>query len=244
MRAAPGLWTASIVGVVLTPSVAPVPAAETNRLRLSVLAELTHPARALPFKDVVLATTGYRVLALDTNSPVHQELRGRLLRAAALAADRARQQGLSAARANEAGNQMEPLVRATLIEAGLAARVPTNAAGRAQTAGYPDLEITAPAPCYLELKTYNAATANTTQRSFYYSPSASPKITRDALHLLLAFELERATRNGQSVLVPVRWKLLTLENLTVDLKFEFNQSNRGLYGQPAAVLGEGRPPEK
>ena len=41
--------------------------------------------------------------------------------------------------------------------------------------------------------------------------------------------------------MPVHWKLITLENLTVNLKYEFNQSNRGLYGSEAnkALLGEG-----
>ena len=103
----------------------------------------------------------------------------------------------------------------------------------------PDIEITEPAPCYVELKTYNAATANTTQRSFYYSPSETPKVTRDAVHLLLAFELERTARGGTNVFVPTHWKLLSLEDLEVDLKFEFNQSNRGLYGSDKGLLNEG-----
>ena len=89
------------------------------------------------------------------------------------------------------------------------------------------------------MKIYSAATADTTQRTFYYSPSATSKVTRDALHLLLAFEMEAVTRDGGLVLVPGHWKLITLQNLEVDLKFEFNQSNRGLYGNRAAVLSEG-----
>jgi hypothetical protein len=165
-------------------------------------------------------------------------LRTNILNAARLAGERARVAGLNAARPNEAGNQLEPYVRAALRDCGLDARVPLTASGRAQVAGYPDIEITAPLPCYIELKTYNAATENTTQRSFYYSPSESPKVTHDALHLLLAYELERVERDGKAVFLPSHWKLLTLENLEVDLKFEFNQSNRGLYGNPSATLDE------
>ena len=116
--------------------------------------------------------------------------------------------------------------------------MPVNSAGQSQAAGYPDVEILGEVPCYLELKTYSAATANTTQRSFYYSPSPKPKVTRDALHLLLAYELERVKRDGQTIFVPVHWKLLTLQDLEVDLKFEFNQSNRGLYGNTNSVLKE------
>jgi len=187
---------------------------------------------------VIQATTGHRVLDLDTNNPAQVELHQKILKAAALAGERARIAGLATARVNEAGNQIEGFVRTALREIGLDARVPVNTAGRAQTVGYPDIEISGNAPCYIELKTYSAATANTTQRSFYYSPSENPKVTRDALHLLLAFELEKVERRGKSVFVPKHWKLLTLEDLEVDLKFEFNQSNRGLYGGGNAVLGE------
>lgn len=225
---------------VIAASVLPSPVisqSSTNFLGTS-LAELAKPAKKIPFTTIIHATTGYRVLTFDTNQPANQMLRTNILNAARLAGERARVAGLNAARANEAGNQLEPYLRTALRDCGLDARVPLTASGRAQVAGYPDIEITAPLPCYIELKTYNAATENTTQRSFYYSPSESPKITRDALHLLLAYELERIERGGKTVFLPSHWKLLTLENLEVDLKFEFNQSNRGLYGNPAATLDE------
>lgn len=206
----------------------------------AALAELNRPARSWPFREVIWATTGHRVLNLDTNRADHRKLVQLIQQAAGLAAERARARGLSAARANEAGNAIEPLVRQALNEVGLHAQVPTNAAGRAQVAGYPDLEIAGPVPCYLELKTYNAATAQSSQRTFYYSPSAAPKVTHDAVHLLLAFELEPRPGPGPTAFVPRGWTLLTLQDLVVDLKLEFNQSNRGLYGRPEAVLGRGR----
>jgi hypothetical protein len=212
--------------------------AETNAIIGSSLADLARSAKKLPFKTVLHATTGHRLIDLDTNNPAHVELRAKILQAAALAGQRARQSGIATARANEAGNQLEPFVRDALKEVDLDARIPRTTAGRTQSAGYPDIEIDGPAPCYLELKTYNAATANTTQRSFYYSPSTTPKVTRDALHLLLAYELQRVERDGGIVFLPVHWKLLTLQDLEVDLKFEFNQSNRGLYGPTSARLGE------
>lgn len=217
-------------------------AADTNSSNspCPTLTELTRPEKQLSFKEVIEATTHYRVLDFDTNNPAHAELRRKILEAAALAGERAAKEGLVAARANEAGNHIEPYVRAALREMNLDARVPVNAAGEAQAAGYPDVEITGDTPCYLELKTYNAATAHTTQRTFYYSPSAHPKITRDALHFLLAYQMEKITRDGQTTFVPIRWKLVTLQDLTVDLKFEFNQSNRGLYRPDAkSLLAEG-----
>lgn len=231
-----GSWV--LLGVLLAGPGSSAEPPATNSTVASLLADLVQPAKRLPFKTVLEATTGHRLLDFDANEAAHAELRRKILRAAELAGGRARQEGIVTVRANEAGNQIEPFVRLALQEAGLAARVPVTAAGTARSTGYPDLEITNAPACYLELKTYNAATANTTQRSFYYSPSANPKITRDALHLLLAYELERQTRDGRTVFVPVRWKLVTLQDLEVDLKFEFNQSNRGLYGNDAAVLGE------
>lgn len=215
-------------------------AAETNAL-VPRLQQLTQRTRDLPFAEVLLATTGRRLLPLDTNAPAHARLHAALRQAAAEAGAAARQAGLRAARANEAGNQMEAFVKAALKSAGLEARTPVRASGGAQVVGYPDVEIAGEPHCYLELKTYSATTANTTQRSFYFSPSDNPKITRDAVHLLLAFELERTERDGQTVFVPVAWKLVSLEQLRVDLKFEFNQSNRGLYGPANAAgrLGQG-----
>lgn len=225
----------------LLPRLAAAGAEETNAPAVPALAELAKPAKRIPFKDVILATTRQRVLDFDTNNAAHLALHRKISAAATAAAAKARATGLFAARANEAGNQMEDFVRAALAEAGLAARVPRTVAGEAQAVGYPDVEIPGDPHCYLELKTYSAATANTTQRSFYYSPSVNPKVTRDALHLLLAFELERTGRAGKTAFLPAHWKLITLQDLEVDLKFEFNQSNRGLYGQEGAkaLLGEG-----
>ncbi len=220
---------------------APLAAGAATNLPLDTLPELTKPAKGIPFKEVILATTRHRILDFDTNNATHRELFRRLSQAAEAALTNARSAGLFTARANEAGNQIEPLVRAALKEAGLNAQVPVTTTGEAQAVGYPDVEILGDPPCYLELKTYNAATANTTQRSFYFSPSENPKVTHDALHLLLAYELARNTRDGKTTFVPVHWKLITLENLAVNLKYEFNQSNRGLYGSEAnkALLGEG-----
>lgn len=216
--------------------------AATNSPTVAGLAELTKPAKKIPFKDVILATTQHRILDFDTNNAAHRELFQKISTAASSALTNARNAGLFSARANEAGNHMESFVRAAFKEAGLSARVPVTTAGEAQAVGYPDVELLGTPPCYVELKTYNANTANTTQRSFYYSPSENPKVTRDALHLLLAYELEKIESNGKTAFVPTHWKLITLQDLEVDLKFEFNQSNRGLYGKGAgkSLLGEGQ----
>jgi len=216
-------------------------AGATNSPSAAAIAELIKPAKKIPFKEVILTTTQHRILDFDTNNSAHIALHKKLSEAARSATAKAHTAGLFSARANEAGNHMEAFVKAALKDAGLQARTPVTTAGEAQTTGYPDIEILGDTPCYLELKTYSAATMNTTQRSFYYSASEHPKVTRDAIHLLLAYELEKKERNGQTAFVPTHWKLITLQDLQVDLKFEFNQSNRGLYGKERqkSLLAEG-----
>src|SRR5262245_41740784 len=80
------------------------------------LAALTKPARKLPFKKVIHATTRHQVIDLNTNNPAHADLQTRLQLAATLAGERARKEGIAAARANEAGNQIEKFVRDALRE--------------------------------------------------------------------------------------------------------------------------------
>lgn len=235
----PNLWA---IGFLVTLCGMPAGWAEGTNDSSSIqhLTQLARPARLVPFREVVYATTQHRILDFDTNTPAHFRLFQKLTQAAASAATNAQAAGLFTTRANEAGNAMESFVRAALRDTGLDARTPSTTRGRTQTAGYPDVELLGEVPCYLELKTYSATTANTTQRSFYYSPSENSKVTRDAVHLLLAYQLERSERKGQTVFLPVHWKLVTLQDLEVNLKLEFNQSNRGLYGQDAkrALLGE------
>ena len=80
-------------------------------------------------------------------------------------------QGIFTARPNEAGNEIEPFVKAALLSQGLKAQTPVTANGKAKASGYPDIEIIGDIPCYLECKTYNLKNVETTQRAFYFSPS-------------------------------------------------------------------------
>jgi len=62
------------------------------------------------------------------------------------------------------------------------------------------------------------------------------KITKDAFHLLLSFELTREERKGEMAFVPISWQLYTLENLKVQVKHEFNASNK----DPEFLLARGK----
>jgi hypothetical protein len=210
----------------------PAPAAEPARTPPGAEAEGDYP-----FAEVIRRTTGQEVIAFEAANPAHAALLEKLKTAAAAAAESARKAKIISARANEVGNAIEAHVFQALNAAGLTAQRPRTATGRGQAAGYPDVAIESDPPCYLELKTYNARTANSTQRTFYYSPATETKVTRPALHLLLAYEFEQQTDGGQTTWVPVRFKLVSLHDLTVQLKVEYNQSNRGLYA-PEKLLAD------
>jgi hypothetical protein len=97
--------------------------------------------------------------------------------------------------------------------------------------GYPDIifwhEDT---PYYLECKTYNLKNISTTQRSFYFSPSENFKVIHDAVHFMLSFEIYVAGESGNNHIYKCKhYKILSIESLSVDVKYEFNSDNKRLY---------------
>ena len=219
------------------PAALGAPAPETVDLA-PMLRALAQPVRHVSFPAVVHTLTGRRIARFDPG--LDSALLLRLQRAFAAAATRAREEGIRAKRPNEAGNAIEAYVKQGLREEGFSADVPRTATGRRQAVGYPDVEVKDAdgRTIYLEVKTYSRRTANTTQRSFYFSPTAHSKILVDANHLLVAFELARERDAEGQVFRPTAWKLTDLSSLRVSLKYEFNASNRDLYGE-GRVLASG-----
>ena len=78
-------------------------------------------------------------------------------------------------------------------------------------------------------------------RSFYLSPSENIKISRDARHVLLAFEMVRAPLAGTALFsfTAVAFKLVDLHDLEIDVKYEFQSDNRRLYST-GALLASGK----
>ena len=205
-----------------------------------VIARFLQPLRDIPFPIVIRALYGFEVLSFDQNERRNRELLKMLIQAAEISGRRAHQEGIFARRPNEAGNKVEPYVKEALREIGLNADTPRTRSGRRKTAGYPDLEIRDrwERVIYLDCKTYTARTREQTFRTFYFSPSPDPKITQNAYHLLLTFELREIQRRQRRCFVPVHWEIYTLEDLRGQIKHEFNANNRQLY-HPEALLAEG-----
>jgi len=140
--------------------------------------------------------------------------------------------GLFATRVNKVGNHMETSVNA-LNEEGLEARIPLTKKGKPKTYGYPDLKVmdkNGRRTC-LQYKTFSIKRLGSNQRTFYFSPSDIFKITSDAWrrHLLISFEIIEAQRNNKNCYVPINWRVYALDKLKVNVKHEFNASNRTLY---------------
>ena len=149
------------------------------------------PLRGIPYSVAIQALTGYKVLPFDLSDKENLKLLEILKRAAQKACKESYKRGIFTHRPNEAGNKIEPFVISALNKMGLKADKPKTKSGKIKVAGYPDIEIVDKKGrvIYLECKTYNRQTKNQSFRTFYFSPSKDQKITRDAFHMLLSFEL-------------------------------------------------------
>lgn len=186
---------------------------------------------------------GWKVLVLNLEDGKDRRLSAQLREAISTASKRAFQEGLFADKPNEASDRIEPFVREALNEVGLTSDSPETRSGKKKAAGYPDLRVVDEwgRVIYMDCKTYSRETKGQSFRTFYFSPSDDPKITQDAFHLLVSFELERAERAGQAAFVPISWQIYTLDKLLVRVKHEFNASNEDLY-RPEALLASGEIP--
>jgi len=192
-----------------------------------VLKQMISPFKGVPFNLVIEAMTGHCVLEFNPGNAAHRRMMDALIGAAEVAAGNINLLGIVSKRVNEVGNKIEPFVRDAIGSIlGCQADIPATAKGKRKSAGYPDIEVHIHGEtCYVECKTFNAENVNTTQRSFYFSPSDEFKVTKDALHFILSFEM---TQEDKAFKVSA-FKLLALETLSCDIKHEFNSDNRRLY---------------
>ena len=199
------------------------------------------PLEGIPFPIAIKAISGHKVIPFDKENKQDLYLLDKLCQAADIAGKQAFQEGIFRRRPNEVGNDIEPYVKEALKVVGLQADTPMTQKQRRQAMGYPDIEVidSNSRVTYLECKTYNLANIGTTQRAFYFSPSKeSCKVTSDARHLVMSFQIETAQRRGQQAYVPVQWRIYSTDSMVVQVKHEFNANNRQMY-KPEALLAEG-----
>lgn len=194
------------------------------RLRLAAMREGVDD---VPLPLIVEVFSGHSVI------PWTGEERAALERVSSTVLDSINELGVRADRVNEAGNRVESFVETALQNHGFATGRPAGPSGQVHSSGYPDLEAALGGHSfYIEVKSYNTTTVRSTQRTFYVSPSADFKVTRDAFHLLIAIEL--AEEDGSYFARSVKW--VDLSGLKCDLKYELNASNRDLYNPEAGLV--------
>jgi hypothetical protein len=193
----------------------------------------------VPFGEVIKATTGHRIIAVDEEKD--REILETLGEAIGVAEQRLNRVGHpihGVGRVNEASRHIEDELREVIggIE-GWSCGVPTTVAGKEQRSGYPDLRIVTPdgRVVFLDPKLFRAGSRESSLRTFYFEPrSATSKVREDAVHLLVGFQ-----HNGErgTDFRLLGWEIVDLSRLQVRLKAEFQASNRDIY-VPAAVVGK------
>lgn len=192
----------------------------------AALAQFIKPMKGIPFDVIIRALCGVAVERFNTDEPANRNTLNMLVSAMRQACKTVQRNPIKRSRPNEVGNDMEPFVITSLNDIGLNASPPRTKGGKGKSTGYPDVKIEiAGVVIYLEVKTFAAKTHETTQRSFYLSPSENPKVIENANHLLVGFEIER---NGNTY-TPVAFEIVDLYGLDCDMKAEFNSDNRRLY---------------
>jgi len=200
---------------------------EIENLR-KIIRHFLRPLREVPFYLVVESLFEQNVIPYDgvarDSLQAAVDEAGRLINAS----------GVKAARPNEVGNYLEPFVEAGLRARDFKADTPKTRDGKRRSAGYPDIEATKEGKTfYVEVKSYNPDSADTSFRSFYLSPSQDPKVCRNGYHLVFAFA---AHKSSDGLFRVVGCKVLDIRNLLCDVKYEFNSNNRRLYAKEAGLL--------
>jgi hypothetical protein len=206
-----------------------------------IVRQMMTPLREVPLPLVIEALSGHRVLPFDRTDSRDAKLLDDLIQVAQAAGREINRVGIQSKRPNEVGNYIEPFVKDALDKRGLKADTPTCQSGKKKAAGYPDITFLdrAGRPHYLECKSFNISNIDTTQRAFYLSPSDDCKITEDAHHLIMSYEMAAAGRKGAYTIYRCNmYKLLSIDKMVVDVKYEFNCDNRRMYAQEN-LLAEG-----
>ena len=215
--------------------------------------------RGVPFSELILDTTGRKVLPFEANNAVDQ----RVAKAISAACDDAIKR-LNAPdseiqkidRINEISSHFEDTLRELLnATSGLRCDFPLTVEGKLQRAGYPDLRITdveSKRVFYLDPKLYAAGSRDSILLTFYFEPKKSTnKVRDDAVHFVVGFEhapheTEFGSRDGDGSASPkttwrfTRWDLVDLSRFTVKLKAEFQASNRDMYQTEAIVASSAK----
>lgn len=204
----------------------------------NLIKQMRTPLKDIPFNLVIESMTGKKVISFDFENSEHKDVLELLKQVALQAGNAINTTGILRPRPNEVGNDIEPIIKKALTDLNLNAEVPSGPSGSKKATGYPDILFWFKnKPYYLECKTYNAENIATTQRSFYFSPSDEFKVIYDAMHFMMSFEIYVAGEVGRNRIYKCNhYKILSLESLSLDVKYEFNSDNRRMYSGECGTI--------
>jgi len=202
--------------------------------------------RKFPFPDVILASSGKKVIPSDRQSSAHKIILDAIGEATNLVITELNAPDSPVRklrRINEASRFFEDHIRKTISNhPALSCAVPINTQGHAQRSGYPDLLIThtdkdsKTTYAYLDPKLYEEKSRASSFRTFYFEPrTRTHKIQHDALHLLIGISHD----GKEGAWTFTGWKICDLSKFHVRLKAEFQGSNRDLY-RPDLIIKESK----
>lgn len=213
-----------------------------NRLE-NIIKQMLNPLKDVPFNLIIEAMTGKKVISFNFKDQNHKKVLELLKKAAKNAGQEINKTGIVRPRPNEVGNDIENYVRKALNDVGLKADIPICSTGGKKATGYPDILFWHNnTPYYLECKSYNIKNINSTQRSFYFSPSDKFKVIYDAVHFILSFQVDVVGKEENKYVYNCKhYKILSIESLSLDVKYEFNSDNKRMYSNidGTKVLAEG-----
>ena len=160
--------------------------------------------RKIPFKRVIFATTQHRVLDFRHQQRRPSDPCSKLTTAAQTATTNARAAGF-VLHPRQRGWQSHGVVRQSRLETPASPPTPRSPPLVTPDNRLSDIGNPWATPVLSGIENLQRRhRQRTTQRSFWYSPSEPQRVTRDALHLLLAYELDRTGTKRPDHLPPTR----------------------------------------
>lgn len=192
--------------------------------------------KGIPFSEVLAATTGKNILSAAPHAAWVKQLGAVLDRTLAAMNDPSHPIH-SVARINEASRFIEDQLMAECNkEPGWSCGIPRTSAGEEQRSGYPDLRLVLEdqSVVFLDPKLFARGSKTSTLRTFYYEPkSTTSKVHDDARHLLVGVQ-HNGGEGGQIRFE--EWDLVDVSKMKVQLKAEFQASNKDLYRSDTILL--------
>jgi len=205
---------------------------------ISWLLQEDRDLKGIPFSEVLASTTGKKILRVDpvADKAWLEKLGAALDRTLATLNDPSHPMH-SAGRINEASRFIEDelMTECDKVE-GWICSVPKTASGVEQRSGYPDIRLVLEdgSVVYLDPKLYAARSRASSFRTFYYEPkTTTSKVHDDARHILVGVPHNEA-EGGQLRLLG--WHLVDISRIRVQLKAEFQASNKDMYSDETIVL--------